>query len=309
MSSSNILPITIQMGALPPTVLWSPQQLADAIAERLYLVTAQSFALFVSGSTEPATNVGPWLKNGQEWYVWSDTSGNYQPQAISSASLGYIISSSAPNPTIYKVWIQTDTGGSPLAVKTYFSGSWVDVYAATLGTYQTVAAMAAYPTTTDMNAAIAAAIGGISFANYLAQAGLFTPQVVPVDAAAHLVAFDTAILNPAPAPFNLITKRYVAPAAGVYSIDFTSQVTNNTGTPASMQAQIKLFQNGVATDFGATDESKSPSGSRWYPKMPMMLLSLAVNDYLELWVMLDDGVNTGNCNLEQTYFNIIRVSS
>lgn len=279
------------------------------IAARLYLVTSQSFALFVSGSTEPASNVGPWLRNGTEWFVWSNATGNYQPQTISSASLGYIISSSAPDPLIYSVWIETAISGSPLAVKTYFSGAWVDVYATKLATYQTVAAMSAYYTSAQTDAAIAAAVGGVSFANYLAQAGLFTPQLVAVDAAAHLVVWDTAILNPSPSPLNLGTSRYVAPAAGVYAVSWLAQVTNNTGVAATMQAQIKLFKNGISTNYGAVDETPTPSGARWFPQLPSTFIPLAVNDYLELWVMLQDGTNTGNCDLEQTYWNVIRVSA
>jgi len=288
------------MGSLPPVIAWTPQQLADAIAERLSLVTSQSFALFVTGSTEPSSNVGPWLKDGNSWWVWSDVDGGYVPQTINSSSLGYIISSTQPDHNLYQVWIQTEVSGSPIAIKTYFSGSWVDVYAAKFANYSTTA---------EMNAAIAAAVSGIQpFQPYPAQAGVFTPQVVPVDAAAHLVAFDTAIINPSPSPFNLTTKRYVAPVSGIYSVSFTSQITNNTGTPASMQAEIQLFKNGMVTNFGAVDETPTPSGSRWFPKLPSMMIEMSVNDYLELWVMLDDGVNTGNCNLEQTYFNVVRVS-
>lgn len=309
MSASNTLPITIQMGPLPPVLAWTPQQLADAIAARLSLVTAQSFALFVSGSTEPSSNVGPWLKDGAEWYVWSDSDGGYIPQTINSSSLGYIISSSEPDPLLYQVWIETAVGGSPLAIKTYFSGAWTDVYATKLATYQTVAAMSAYYTSAQTDAAIAAAVGGVTFANYLAQAGLFTPQVIPVDAAAHKIVWDTAILNPAPAPFSLATSRYTAPASGVYAVNFTSQFTNNTGDAANMQAEIQIFKNGIVTNYGAVDETPSPSGSRWYPKLPNMMIQLAVNDYLEFWAMCQDGTNTGNVNLEQTYCNIIRVSA
>lgn len=293
------------MGSLPPTVRWTPQQLADAIAARLFLVTSQSFALFVSGSTEPASNVGPWLRNGTEWFVWSNATGNYQPQTISSASLGYIISSSAPDPLIYSVWIETAIGGSPLSVKTYFSGAWVDVYATKLADYQTVAAMSDYYTKSQVDALVS----GVSFANYLAQGGLFTPQVVPVDAAAHLILFDTAVLNPAPSPFSIVTHRYVAPASGVYAVSWNSQIDNNTGAAATMQAEIQLFKNGIVTNYGAVDETPSPSGARWYPNLPFTMIALAVNDYLELWIMMQDGVNTGNVNLSQTYFNVIRVSS
>lgn len=73
----NTLPITIQMSALPPSVKWTPQQLGDAIAERLSLVTAQTFALFVTGSTAPLYDAGPFLKDGLTWYVWDSVTGSY----------------------------------------------------------------------------------------------------------------------------------------------------------------------------------------------------------------------------------------
>lgn len=74
---SNNLPIQIVMSALPPSVRWTPQQLGDAIAQRLSLQTQQEFALFVTGSTAPTSNVGPWLRDGLTWYVWDDVSGSY----------------------------------------------------------------------------------------------------------------------------------------------------------------------------------------------------------------------------------------
>lgn len=79
---ANSLPIQIVMASLPPSVVWSPQQLGDAIAERLSLVTAQTFALFVTGSTAPLSNVGPWLKDGLTWYVWDANTGTYIPEPI-----------------------------------------------------------------------------------------------------------------------------------------------------------------------------------------------------------------------------------
>lgn len=164
----STLPLNIQMSALPPNVLWTPQQLGDAIAARLAITTQQTFALFVAGTTEPSSNVGPWLKDNETWYVWSDVDGGYVPQTIPAASLGYWIGPDAPDPSVYQFWIETAAGGSPLALKIYYSGGWVDVYATTLAsyltiataaaTYQTLADMANYSTTAQMNAAIAAAL-------------------------------------------------------------------------------------------------------------------------------------------------------
>lgn len=127
---------------MPSQVSWTPQQLADAIASRMRLVTAQTFALFVTGSTEPSSNVGPWFRNGNELYVWSDSEGGYVPITIPAASLGYFIGSTTPDQNIYSFWIQTDALGSPLALKTYYSGAWVDVYATTLSAYLTIASAA-----------------------------------------------------------------------------------------------------------------------------------------------------------------------
>lgn len=80
---ANELPITIQMGALPPSVRWTPQQLFDAGVARMSLVTAQTFALFVSGSTAPLTNVGPWFNTTTlTWWVWDNGTGAYIPEPV-----------------------------------------------------------------------------------------------------------------------------------------------------------------------------------------------------------------------------------
>lgn len=297
---SNTLPVTIQMGSLPPAIRATPQQLADMIAARLSLVTSQSFALFVAGSTAPTSNVGPWWKDDSSWYYWDVNSGSYKPQILAPASLGYTIGPSAPDPDIYSIWIETAVSGSPLSINIWYSGAWVNVYATQFS---------AYSTTTAMNAAIAAAVGGASFATYIAQAELGAPQAVNVDAAAHLIIWTAATINPAPAPFNITTSRYVAPAAGAYAISFTSQVSNNTGVAATMQAQIQVFKNGVATVFGAVDETPSPTYNHWFPSLTTQFIMLSVNDYLELWITCTDGTNTGSVNLEQTYWNILRVNS
>lgn len=80
---ANTLPISINMGALPPSVAWTPQQLFDAGVARMSLVTAVSFALFVSGATAPLSNVGPWFNTTtNSWWVWSDSAGEYVPEPV-----------------------------------------------------------------------------------------------------------------------------------------------------------------------------------------------------------------------------------
>jgi hypothetical protein len=204
----STLPLNIAFASLPPNVAWTPQQLGDAIAERLYITTQQTFALFVSGSTEPSSNVGPWLKNGETWYVWSDADGGYVAQTIEPASLGYWIGPDAPDNSVYNFWIETAAGGSPLALKIYYSSAWTDVYATELAsyltivaaaaTYQTIAGMSVYSTTVQMDAAIAAAL---------------VPYLTSVTAAATYLTIANAASTYAPLASPTFTDTPAAPTA------------------------------------------------------------------------------------------------
>lgn len=78
--STSLVGLTVSMGSLPEGFCpASMQELANAIAARLLVtpnITTSSFAI---GSTEPSSNVGPWLKNCLEWYVFDDATGRYRP--------------------------------------------------------------------------------------------------------------------------------------------------------------------------------------------------------------------------------------
>lgn len=303
MATSNTLPITIQMGALPPAVQWTPQQLADAIASRLSLVTAQSFSLFVSGSTAPSSNVGPWLKDGKTWYVWSDISGGYVPQAINQASLGYFIGNAAPDNTIYKFWIKTNVSGSPQGEFIWFSGAWVDIYDFRFANYSSTAAM---------NAAIAAAVAGVPvsppFATYPGAGTNAAPQSIPANGVDTKFLITQAPINPAPVPINTTTSRYVVPATGNYAVAAATQFDNNTATASGVEVQINLSKNGTPTGIRNQNGAKSPNGSRWSPGFTA-LVPLVANDYLELFANVSDGVGTGAVNLTDFHFSVWRVSA
>lgn len=298
---ANTLPISLSMGSLPSTVQWTPQQLADAIAARLSLVTSQTFALFVTGSTAPTSNVGPWLKNGKEWWVWSNSDGAYVPIDIVQASLGYIISSSAPDSSVYQFWIETAPGGSPLAIKIYFSGAWVDVYATKF---------ADYSTTTQMNTAIAAAVAGIPAApsTYPGVGSNSVAQSIPTTSVSTKILITVATINPAPGPINTGTSRYEVPATGNYLVSATTQFDNNTATASGVEVQLGLFKNGSDTGIGDQDGTPSPNGGRWSPGFTVMV-PLVAGDYLELFVSIGDGVGTGAVNLTDFQFSVFRVSA
>lgn len=85
--ATSLVGLTVSMGSLPEGFCpANMQELANAIAARLIVtpnVTTSSFAI---GSVEPSSNVGPWLKNCLEWYVFDDATGRYRP--ISQGGFG-----------------------------------------------------------------------------------------------------------------------------------------------------------------------------------------------------------------------------
>jgi len=131
MSSLNQLPLIIEMGALKQNFQGTPQELADAIAERLRIVSQQAFALFAAGTTEPAYDVGPWLDTSSSigiWKAWSPVTGSYQPLPVEDVTLRYILSATEPDPTIYQLWIKLSPAGKGLGAFTWYSGAWHDIY-------------------------------------------------------------------------------------------------------------------------------------------------------------------------------------
>lgn len=69
----------VSMGSLPEGFCGTPQELAQAIADRLLIQSDPVYSSFAIGSTAPTSNVGPWLKDCQTWYVWDDALAIYRP--------------------------------------------------------------------------------------------------------------------------------------------------------------------------------------------------------------------------------------
>jgi len=60
------------------------------------------------GNTAPTSNVGPWLKNGTQWWVWDPTTKAYAPQDISASfTPAFVMGHSIPATTNPPVWLQT----------------------------------------------------------------------------------------------------------------------------------------------------------------------------------------------------------
>lgn len=72
--------LTVSVGSLPegfcPANL---QELLQSFGDRLIVTPSQEFSAFAVGSSAPTSNIGPWFKNCEEWFVFDDATGTYIP--------------------------------------------------------------------------------------------------------------------------------------------------------------------------------------------------------------------------------------
>ena len=117
---------TITAAPLPENFMGTPQQLIEAFLDRLEVVVEGTS--FVTGSTTPDGNQGPWLKTtptGAQWWVWDPSTSEYAPLDVSASTSPQIyvgdISQGPPDPTQYQIWLQLN--GSVFNGFFYYAGS------------------------------------------------------------------------------------------------------------------------------------------------------------------------------------------
>jgi hypothetical protein len=236
------IPLTFRLAPLPMGFVGTPQQLATAIVARLSAVSANTISFFASGSVAPTSNVGPWLKNDQTWYVWSDTLATYIPQVVEPQSLGYIFSQSAPDPTIYKVWYKLDGSNDPIGIFIYANGAWKDTYASQFAAYYTSSYIDAnFYTAAETDSAISTAVGNQSRYPFSA-IKLVNQSVISNDPAADLL-FPTPEYDPA-SVYNAGTSTFTAPVNGIYNFKVSALLGLLSGAPTDITIALLLVING-----------------------------------------------------------------
>lgn len=76
--SAQPIRLTVTAGNLPEGYCpASYQQLFTDIATRLIVTPNQANTTFVTGSVEPTSNIGPWLKDCLQWFFFDDATGRY----------------------------------------------------------------------------------------------------------------------------------------------------------------------------------------------------------------------------------------
>jgi hypothetical protein len=115
--------LTITAAPLPSNFIGTPQQLFEAILDRLEIASEGSS--FVISDVQPATNEGPWLRGGKEWWVWDNSTSTYVPLDISASSTPQIfigdIAGPTPDPTKYSLWMQLS--GTVVLGLYYYAGT------------------------------------------------------------------------------------------------------------------------------------------------------------------------------------------
>lgn len=100
--------LILSMGPLPTTFKGTPQEFAAEMIRRCKIVSASGGNFFITGNVEPTSNVGPWLKGGTQWWVFSDETKRYIPLDISaSETRWYWMGNSTPAGVEPPLWLKT----------------------------------------------------------------------------------------------------------------------------------------------------------------------------------------------------------
>ncbi len=303
----NPVQFDVTAGALPEGLDTDPQGLLQEFAARLIITPSVPWSSFTVGAAQPTSNVGPWFKDGQELWVWSDVAATYIP-VVSAAvldsnggsqypTLRYAVSSLAPDPIKYSFWIELNGAGKAINIKHYSSGAWKSIFEDTFAGIQTQinTITTDYSTTTQMNTAITTAVDAVRI-NYPVSVSLAVSQTVNISnlATNTKLLFNTVTIDP-DSVYDATNSRFVAPVNGIYRVSAELQVDNNTGVAASMEMALTILKNsGNYTSSGMA--ISSPPGARWYPQVNA-LVQLGVGDIVEIALSLDDGTNTGNVSV------------
>lgn len=96
---------------LPADFEGTPQEMYEAMIERLEIQSPIGSNFFIVGDVEPSSNQGPWLRGGTQWYVFDTVTGRYIPQDISASQTALFVVSptdpGTPEGTDPLLWLRT----------------------------------------------------------------------------------------------------------------------------------------------------------------------------------------------------------
>ena len=106
--SLNPTNLFIQASPLPATFQGSPNDFYSEMIKRMRILSPSGTNFIFIGDTAPTSNVGPWLKNGTQWWVWDPSTKQYAPADISASfSTAFVMGHTQPATATPPVWLQT----------------------------------------------------------------------------------------------------------------------------------------------------------------------------------------------------------
>jgi len=124
LQKTNLVIVATQ---LPPDFEGTPQEYFAAILERMDIQSPVGTNFFVIGDVEPASNSGPWFKNGTKLYVFDIDTGHYVPLDISDSlsQFAFIGPNDPGTPAAADplIWFRT-VGNRPLGWYGWDGNSW-----------------------------------------------------------------------------------------------------------------------------------------------------------------------------------------
>lgn len=131
MNDTNLI---ITIAQIPVTFRGKPNDLAHEIVRRMKIVSPSGSNFIFIGDNEPTSDVGPWLKDGNKWYVFDDETKRYVPQDISDSETQWFqTGKNAPSTFDPPVWLKTDKDateddpsiGNPISWHVHNGTAWV----------------------------------------------------------------------------------------------------------------------------------------------------------------------------------------
>lgn len=105
--------LVIESAPLPETFKGSPNDFRAEMVKRLRILSPNGTNFIFIGDSEPTSNVGPWLKNGTQWWVWDSDTKRYIPLDISASStIPFFIGATTPASSTPPVWLLTTKDAS-----------------------------------------------------------------------------------------------------------------------------------------------------------------------------------------------------
>lgn len=115
--------LVLEAAPLPPDFVGTPQQMFEAMLARTGILSPFGITTFVIGPNEPPYNQGPWLKNGTQWWVWSDDTGAYIPQDISASDIPpYWVQNAYPPKSSPPLWFEMNGSNTRVLNVHFYTG-------------------------------------------------------------------------------------------------------------------------------------------------------------------------------------------